>query len=195
MTVSDMLTRSEALVNYQYRDNPEQRAAVLDMLGVYYQNTGRGGARGEKLLSEALQAVKSSRDGDLRRKLTCDHAMALENRDMVSEATRALNSVIEDPKTSPQQAAQCLQFLAYMAEQGGDFAGSLRSGRRALERLGQARGSATLRPASWAPSAMQNISTATTSRRSNSSDARSPSSHKRAATEGLKPSPSGAIGP
>jgi eukaryotic-like serine/threonine-protein kinase len=144
MTVSDMLTRSEALVNYQYRDNPEQRAAVLDMLGVYYQNTGRGGARGEKLLSEALQAVKSSRDGDLRRKLTCDHAMALENRDMVSEATRALNSVIEDPKTSPQQAAQCLQFMAYIAEQGGDFAGSLRSGRQALERLGQARGSATL---------------------------------------------------
>ena len=144
MTVSDMLQRSEALVNFQYRNNPEQRAAVLDMLGVYYQNTGRGAARGEQLLSEALLAVKSSPDGDLRRKLTCDHAMTLESRDMVSAATRALNSVIDDPRSSPQQAAQCLQFLAYVVEQDGDFASSLKTAHRALERLGQAKGSAPL---------------------------------------------------
>jgi eukaryotic-like serine/threonine-protein kinase len=135
VTVGDMLARSEALLDSQYRNNPEQRAAVLDMLAVYYQNTGHESARSEQLLSEALSAVKFSRDGDLRRKLMCDHAMAVQTLDRFQVATRALNAVIDDPQTSPQQAAECLESLAYVSEEGGDEPGALRAANRALERL------------------------------------------------------------
>src|SRR5581483_6102883 len=135
-----MLERSEALANSQYRDNPEQRAAVLDMLGVYYQNTGQETARSQRMLEEALRVVRNSRDADLRRKITCDHAAAIDSRDGVPEATRELKSVIDDPRVSPEQAAQCLQSLAYMTEQGGDYAGALQIARQALRRLQQAPG-------------------------------------------------------
>ena len=140
VTVREMLERSEALANSQYRDNPEQRAAVLDMLGVYYQNTGQETARSQRMLEEALRVVRDSRDADLRRKITCDHAAAIDSRDGVPEATRELKSVIDDPRVSPEQAAQCLQSLAYMTEQGGDYAGALQIARQALRRLQQAPG-------------------------------------------------------
>ena len=143
VTVSDMLARSEALANSEYRDEPEQRAAVLGMLGIYYHTTGED-VRAEPLLSKALDAVRSSPDGDLRRKLTCDHAMAAAALGKVAESTRALNAVIGDPDISTLQSAQCLQYLAFMAQDANDDAAALKYGNLALARLREVKHSRAL---------------------------------------------------
>jgi serine/threonine protein kinase len=134
VTVSDMLARSEALVSSEYRNNPEHRAAVLGMLGMYYHTNGED-TRAEPLLRKALDAVRSSSDGDLRRRLTCDHAMAAAALGKVAESTRMLNAVIEDPQTSAQQSAECLEYLAFMAQDASDGAKALKYGNLALQRL------------------------------------------------------------
>jgi serine/threonine-protein kinase len=134
VAVSDMLERSEALVGSEYRDSPEHRAAVLDMLGIYYHTNGQD-TRAEPLLRKALEAVRNSSDDDLRRKLTCDHAMTVAALGKVEEGTRALNAVIGDPKTSAQQSADCLEYLAWIAQDAGDAAGALTYGKLALDKL------------------------------------------------------------
>ena len=134
MTVSDMLARSEALVSSEYHNNPEQQAAVLGMLGMYYHTNGED-TRAEPLLRKALDAIRSASDDDLRRKLTCDHAMAASALGKVAESTRSLHAVIDDPRTSAQQAAECLQYLAYMAQDASDGESALKYGNLALERL------------------------------------------------------------
>src|SRR6202008_1122247 len=134
MTVSDMLARSEALVRSEYRSNPEHRAAVLDMLGMYYHTNGED-QRGEPLLSKGLQALGSSRDEDLRRELKCDHAMAAAALGKIDASRATLNAVIADPGTSSQQAALCLESLAYRAQDANAAPSPLKSARLALQRL------------------------------------------------------------
>jgi tetratricopeptide (TPR) repeat protein len=109
---------------------------VLDMLGVYY---GMGGkeSRGESLLREAQSAVETSADGDLRRKLTCDHAMTLAMISKVSEAIQELNAVIEDPQLTDRQAVDCMTYLADTAERTEDPASALKFANLALQRLHQ----------------------------------------------------------
>ena len=72
-----MLARSEALANAEYRSNPEHRAAVLDMLAGYYHSNGDDLAP-SLLIREGLDSISVSRDVELRRKLTCDHAVLME---------------------------------------------------------------------------------------------------------------------
>ena len=55
----------------------------------------------------------------------------------VKEATDALNSVINDPGSSAQQSAECLEYLAFIAQDGADAADALKYGNLALERLNQ----------------------------------------------------------
>jgi serine/threonine protein kinase len=137
VTVSDMLARSEALVSSEYRDNPEHRAAVLGMLGSYYY-TNEKHVRAESLLREALDTVKASADGDLRRKLTCNHALTMTKLGKVPEAIRVLNRVIDEPQITAQQSAECLEDLALIALEGTDAPNALKFGNLALQRLHQA---------------------------------------------------------
>jgi serine/threonine-protein kinase len=134
VAVSDMLARAEALVNAEYRDQPEHRAAVLAMLGIYYHTTGED-VRAEPLLRQALEAVRTSPDGDLRRKLMCDHAMSQAPLGKVPESLRTLQAVVADPDTSPLVSAQCLEYLAFMAQDANDAAAALKYGNLALQRL------------------------------------------------------------
>ena len=134
VTVSDMLARSEALVSVEYQDDPEHRAAVLGMLGIYY-HTIADDMGAEALLQRALDAVRTSSDGDLRRKLTCDHAIAVAGLGKLDDAKRALNAVIADPATATRQSADCLEYLAYMAQDANDAADALKYANLALERL------------------------------------------------------------
>jgi len=134
VTVSAMLARSEALVSSEYRNDPDRRAAVLGMLGMYYHTNGED-TRAEPLLRKALDAVRSSSDGDLRRRLTCDHAMAAASLGEVAESTRTLNAVVDDPQTSAQQSAECLEYLAFMAQDASDGESALKYGNLALQRL------------------------------------------------------------
>jgi eukaryotic-like serine/threonine-protein kinase len=136
VTISDMLARSESLVAAEYRGNPDHRAAILGVLGTYYHTIGED-KRGELLLRDALAAVRVSADPDLRRELTCKHAITLASLEKVKEATDALNSVINDPGSSAQQSAECLEYLAFIAQDGADAADALKYGNLALERLNQ----------------------------------------------------------
>ena len=66
--LSDMLARSEALANSEYRTNPEHRAAVFDMLAGYYHSNGDD-VRAGSLIREALDSLATSKDVELRRKV------------------------------------------------------------------------------------------------------------------------------
>src|SRR5262249_45144685 len=93
VSVTDMVERSRALVSSRYRNEPEHRAAVLEMLGIYYHTIGDY-ARSESILHEALEVMRTSPDGDLRRSVTCDHAMAAAALGKVEESAKALKAVI-----------------------------------------------------------------------------------------------------
>jgi serine/threonine-protein kinase len=138
VSVTEMLARSEALANSQFRNRPEHRAAVLGMLGSYYHTTGKD-ARAEPLLREALAIVADSPDSDLRRKLTCSHALAMAGLGQVAEAREILNRVVADRDAMPLQAAQCLEDLAYIAQNEADAADAHKYAALALEKLREVR--------------------------------------------------------
>jgi len=137
VTIRDMLTRSETVARAQYSDTPENRAAIFDMLGMYYMATDSYD-RADSLLQEALSSVKTSTDADLRRRLACDHAMILSSIGKAPEAIRVLDETIAEPGITTQQAAQCLDFRAQVAWQSNDAANALKFSNLALERLHQA---------------------------------------------------------
>jgi serine/threonine protein kinase len=134
VTISDMLARSESLVAAEYAQNPDYRAAILGVLGSYYHTIGQDG-HGEVLLRDALAAVWTSADPDLRRELTCTHAMTLAGLGRVQEAVDALNATIEDPQIDAQTSANCLQYLAYINQDGGDARNALKYANMALAKL------------------------------------------------------------
>jgi len=134
MNVNDMLDRSESLAASEFHDDPENRAAVLDMLGLHYHTTG-GDARAEPLMQQALAALSSSSDLDLRAQVRCDHALIIGSLGKSTEAKNALTAVVETPGTDDEQAADCLEYLSYLAQDANDAAGALKYGQLALERL------------------------------------------------------------
>jgi tetratricopeptide (TPR) repeat protein len=134
VTIGDMLARSEALVSAEFRGSREHRAAVLDMLGVYYRTLGDS-KRSEALLQNALQAVQGSPDADLKRKVTCDLALAVGIGGNAAQAKRMLQGVVSDPGATSAQSAECLAYLSDIAEDESDAAGAVRYGTQALQRL------------------------------------------------------------
>jgi serine/threonine-protein kinase len=136
VAAGDLVSRSEAIVNKEYRDSPEDRAAVLDVLSGYY-DTKEEYLRAEELLRQALEIVKTSTDGDLRRKLMCSHAATLAKVGQVPDAIRVLNSVLADPQITVQQSARCLISLSRIAQASGDGPNALKFGQLALQRLRQ----------------------------------------------------------
>ncbi len=136
VTIRDMLNRSETVARAQYRDTPEDRAAVFDMLGMYYLATDSYD-RADSLLKEARGIVQSSTDADLQRKLACDYAMVLSTIGKAPDAVRMLDAAIAEPEITTQQAAMCLNFRAEVAWQGNDAANALKFSTQALERLHQ----------------------------------------------------------
>jgi len=136
VTVSDMLARSEALARTDYQDNPQKRAAVFDMLGVYYASNDEH-ARGESLLREALDGVKGSPDDDLRHRLSCDHAFTMATIGKVADAMQELEGVIAEPQTTAQQSLSCLDYLTQTSLQASDVPNALKYGKLALQRLSE----------------------------------------------------------
>jgi eukaryotic-like serine/threonine-protein kinase len=134
VTISGMLARSEALVKTEFQGSGAHRAAVLDMLGDYYRTVGDE-RRAEPLLRDALGAVKGSSDADLRRKVTCDLALALGLMHKEPEATQMLQSVVFDASASAAQVAECMAYLSDIAEGESDAVAAVRYGQLALQRL------------------------------------------------------------
>ena len=138
VSVSDMLARSEALANSQYRGDPEDRAAILDMLGQHYHTMGDD-SRSEPLLREALTAARTSTDRDLIRQLRCDHAMFVAAQGDGAAARPVLLDVIADPGTTPLQSAWCQEYLAFIAQDNEDGPNALKYGYQALASLSRAK--------------------------------------------------------
>jgi eukaryotic-like serine/threonine-protein kinase len=134
VSVSDMLARSELLAASEFHDDPEDHAAVLDMLAIHYHTTGND-AQAQPLLHQALDEVANSHDLDLRAQIRCDHAVVLGSLGGAAEATATLNAVIDAPGTSDEQAAECLEYLSYMGQNANDAGAALKYGNLALERL------------------------------------------------------------
>jgi serine/threonine protein kinase len=134
VSVSDMLARSELLAASEFHDDPEDHAAVLDMLAIHYHTTGND-AQAQPLLRQALDEVANSRDLDLRAQIRCDHAVVLGSLGAGAEATATLNAVVDASGTSDEQAAECLEYLSYMGQNANDDAAALKYGNLALERL------------------------------------------------------------
>jgi serine/threonine-protein kinase len=134
LRLTDILARSESLANAEYRANPEHRAAVLDMLGGYYHSNGDDG-RAESLLREGLAALSGSHDADLRRKLTCDHAVLLEYAGRGADVAGILEGVLAERGIAPETAAECLEYLAHVHQARGDPAGAVRYAKLGIARL------------------------------------------------------------
>jgi tetratricopeptide (TPR) repeat protein len=137
VTMREMLTRSEAVARAQYSNSPEDRAAVFDMLGMYYLSNDAV-ARADALFQEAEGITRNSADADLRRKLACDHALVLSTTGKAPEAIQLLDQSLAEPGITTQQMALCLNFRATVAWQSNDAANALKFSDLALQRLHQA---------------------------------------------------------
>jgi eukaryotic-like serine/threonine-protein kinase len=134
LNVAGLLARSERLVNLEYRSNPEQRAAVLDMLGTYYYSAGNPG-KAVPLMNEALQAAAHSNDPALLGKLHCDHAIAISKAGQIDVAKAELDRVIDRSDTEPLQLVYCIAYRGLIAQDLNDGAEALRDATRALALL------------------------------------------------------------
>jgi eukaryotic-like serine/threonine-protein kinase len=134
VTVRDMLERSEALARSSYKDDPEHRAAMFDILGVYYSSNDAH-ERGESLLREAMNISKGSADRDLRLRLTCDHAFTLATVGKTSAAIQQLQDVVGRPGIPAQRAVSCLDYLGQTYLQSSDPQNGLKYEKLALQRL------------------------------------------------------------
>ncbi len=134
MKLSDMLERSEAMAEKQFRDAPEDRAVVLAMLGRYRETLGQAG-KAEALLKRAVQDASGSSDTSLKARLACQYATAQEMFGRVDEARRDLQVITKQSNLDAETASECLGYLAYMAGSVGDGPLSVDHATRALELL------------------------------------------------------------
>lgn len=132
----ELVTRTEEIVSREFQDSPDDRAAILDVLSGYY-DTKEEYPRAEELLRQALDITRESDDADLRRRLTCSHAATMAKVGQVPDAIRILNTVLQDPQVSTQQAARCLASLSRIAQAAGDGPNALNYAQLALTRLHQ----------------------------------------------------------
>jgi serine/threonine protein kinase/tetratricopeptide (TPR) repeat protein len=114
MTVSEILERSEQLATTDSSDNSEDRAAILDMIAAITLNISGNVGRSTQLVDRALALVGTSRDKDLRARLTCDHSMmtAIADSRNAAAATSAINQELANPELDPGIASNCLAYLS-----------------------------------------------------------------------------------
>lgn len=134
VTVGDMMERSAALLASEYSETPENRAAILAVLGDYYHTVGKD-KLAEPLFRNALQSLRNTADPDLRLELTCGHGLTLAGEGNVAGGIRILQGALADPALRDEQAAVCLEFLAYIYQDGSDAPNALKYSQLALERL------------------------------------------------------------
>jgi serine/threonine-protein kinase len=134
MTVRDMIQRSEALIAPENANNPENRAAVLGILAIYYQDNGED-AKAESLLRTALEGLGRSTDIELKNKITCDHALLLAATGKTPVAKQVINGVLASPRVTFERAAECTEYLAYIAQGELDGPNALKYSKEALALL------------------------------------------------------------
>jgi len=139
VSVSDMLARSERLATRDTTGPSENRAAVLAMLGSYYNSLGNV-ERSAQLHERALALLENSTDTDLRSQITCSHARAISYLGRYGEAKQELDREIAALTSSPAIAALCLHSRVSVAKRAGDAKGALRYALLALQRFHESGG-------------------------------------------------------
>jgi len=134
MTVRDMIQRSEALIAPENANNPENRAAVLGILAGYYRDNGED-AKAESLLKTALDGLDRSTDIELKNKITCDHALLVADTGKTPAAREIINGVLSSPRISFSRAAECTEYLAFIAQGELDGPNALKYSKDALALL------------------------------------------------------------
>ncbi|MFO1316312.1 MAG: serine/threonine-protein kinase [Burkholderiales bacterium] len=134
LTAEQLLARSEALIEREFKDNPEHRAAVLAMMGMNSHSLGNP-ARAVALMERALAATRDAADQSLRDKLVIEHALAIAWIGRIDEAWATLSAVVARPSTQPDDLAEAHHYMASLAHQRSDAAAAMHHATEALRCL------------------------------------------------------------
>ncbi len=126
VTLNELLARSEALALGTIGNQPEQQAAVLDLLASFHISLGDY-AKAEPLLRHAIELLRPSADVTLRAQVECNHAAALAFSEFgnVEIAKQTIEGWLARDGVEPQIAALCRQYLAEIARSHNDAKGAL----------------------------------------------------------------------
>ena len=134
MKLGEMLDRSEAMADKQFRNEPEDRAVVLAMLGNYQASIDEI-TKAEALVKRAIESAKGSNDASLQARLTCQYATILLALGRVDEARRDLLATAPRSDIDAEAASECFASLADVSRTVNDAQGAVDNTRRSLERL------------------------------------------------------------
>lgn len=137
-TTAQLLERSEAFAKQQFAKNPDHQASVLMIIAANYRTLGDL-ERARPLLLRALELTKNSNDDSLRAELTCEQAALISKLGQVEQAKQLVNEVLPNPGVALLTKADCLQKLAYMAQDANDAPHALQYAKEGLELTRQSR--------------------------------------------------------
>jgi len=134
MNLGEMLDRSEAMADKQFRNEPEDRAVVLAMLGNYQQSIQEV-SKAEALVRRAIESARDSNDTSLKARLSCQYATILLALGKVDEARRDLQANANRSDIDAEAASECFASLADVSRTVNDAQGAVDNTKRSLERL------------------------------------------------------------
>jgi serine/threonine-protein kinase len=131
VTVKQILDRSERLAQADTSGSEEDRAAVLSVIAAQYHALGDTD-RAADLLSRALLLLHDTKDLGYRSQLVCAHAVAKATLRSIESAAVTIDRELAT-RIDPENAAYCLMYRAYLAQDSGDAEGTLRFAQQGLE--------------------------------------------------------------
>lgn len=134
VTVKDMVTRSEALALADTSSSRENRAAVLQMMGSYYQELNDH-PRAAHLFDRALAVLTDSPEHDQRSFITCLRAVAIGNMGQNDVALSAVDRELANPPQDTVAAAECMHSRAIIAINLDDAENALKYAMLGLARI------------------------------------------------------------
>ena len=144
----ELLEKTEKLVDREFKDSPEPRAAVLGMMGITFNTLGNS-SKAEALLKKALAAMRGSHDQALLDTLICKHAMIIAWMGRTADATEALKQIVERRTPPPENPAEALHYLAMVSGRANDPQSALVYATDALRALRKARRTSPNKEASY----------------------------------------------
>jgi eukaryotic-like serine/threonine-protein kinase len=134
MKLGEMLDRSEAMADKQFKNEPEDRAVVLAMLG-NYQESIQEVTKAEALVKRAIESARDSNDASLKARLACQYASLQLALGKVDEARRELLANVYRSDIDAEAASQCFASLADVSRTVNDAQGAVENSKRSLEKL------------------------------------------------------------
>ena len=134
ITVSDLLTRSEALAAAAFQHAPEQQAMVLSILGSHHLHLDEK-EKAEALFRRAVDTARDSGDASFKARLECEYAVSLADLWHLDEARTRLLAIAGRTDIDAGTSALCFRYLSHVAIKARDGPAGVGYARQALERL------------------------------------------------------------